>query len=66
MCIRDRIYTGGLDEPNPYTTIKREKAEAFLKGEAMNKKGLLFDFNGTMFFDSEKHKDCLLYTSQLK
>ena len=22
----------------------------------MNKKGLLFDFNGTMFFDSEKHK----------
>ena len=23
----------------------------------MNKKGLLFDFNGTMFFDSEKHKE---------
>ena len=25
--------------------------------EIMSKKGILFDFNGTMFFDSEKHKE---------
>ena len=30
----------------------------------MNKKGLLFDFNGTMFFDSEKHKEAWNVFSQ--
>ena len=30
----------------------------------MNKKGLLFDFNGTMFFDSEKHREAWNVFSQ--